>query len=155
MKREADSIYQTLYISDILFILAYSCAKAAVGLLLYRLGRDTLYKRGCAAIALFIGLWGMAATFAMSMKCDISNPWILSDKCHHIVSVNCCPRSSQCHILLTTLFDIQELRWQIITAFDVLSELMMFGMLVYLIWGLQMVMSRKFVIAGAFACRLP
>ncbi|OAL67543.1 hypothetical protein A7C99_1407 [Trichophyton rubrum] len=132
VKREADSIYQTLYISDILFILAYSCAKAAVGLLLYRLGRDTLYKRGCAAIALFIGLWGMAATFAMSMKCDISNPWILSDKCHHI-----------------------ELRWQIITAFDVLSELMMFGMLVYLIWGLQMVMSRKFVIAGAFACRLP
>lgn len=155
MKHEADSIYQTLYISDILFILAYSCAKAAVGLLLYRLGRDTLYKRGCAAIALFIGLWGIAATIAMSIKCDITKPWIVSDRCHHIVSVNCCPKYSQCHIVLTALSDIQELRWKLITAFDVLSELMMFGMLVYLIWGLQMAMSRKVVIVGAFACRLP
>ncbi|GBF59566.1 hypothetical protein TMEN_581 [Trichophyton mentagrophytes] len=129
---DVNTAEQTLYISDILFILAYSCAKAAVGLLLYRLGRDTLYKRGCAAIALFIGLWGIAATLAMSIKCDISKPWILSDRCLHI-----------------------ELRWQLITTFDVLSELIMFGMLVYLIWGLQMAMSRKVVIVGAFACRLP
>ncbi|KAM5471699.1 hypothetical protein MferCBS49748_001870 [Microsporum ferrugineum] len=48
-----------------------------------------------------------------------------------------------------------ELRWQVITAFDVMTELLIFGMLVYLIWGLQMVMSRKVIIVSAFACRLP
>ncbi|EFQ98518.1 hypothetical protein MGYG_01545 [Nannizzia gypsea CBS 118893] len=129
---DVNSAEQTYYSSDILFILAHSCAKASVSLLLFRLGRDPLYKRGCAAIALFIGIWGIAATATMSIKCDFSKPWILSDKCSQI-----------------------ELRWQLITAFDVLPELLMFGMLVYLIWGLQMVMSRKVVIVGAFACRLP
>ncbi|KAL9000492.1 MAG: hypothetical protein Q9169_000785 [Polycauliona sp. 2 TL-2023] len=46
------------------------------------------------------------------------------------------------------------LRWQVVTAFDILTEAAIFGVSFYLIHGLHMSLSNKSIIVGVFAFRL-
>lgn len=49
----------------------------------------------------------------------------------------------------------QFARWQAITAFDVITELLLFGISLYMLRGLTLKMSKKFIVLSAFALRLP
>jgi hypothetical protein len=53
-----------------------------------------------------------------------------------------------------TFMIVQFLRWQIICAFDIVSEVGLVGMAICLIWGLRTPKSRKAVVVGAFGFRL-
>ena len=70
-----------MYVSDILFVVGHCCAKVSVVLLLRRLGRERPYKRLCDLISAVIAIWGVASTFAISLKCDFAQPWLLNDRC--------------------------------------------------------------------------
>lgn len=50
---------------------------------------------------------------------------------------------------------MQYLRWGIVTAFDVLTDLLAFFCLVGLVWQLNMPMKTKMQVFLAFGCRLP
>ena len=50
---------------------------------------------------------------------------------------------------------LQFLRWQVISAFDIVIEMALVGMTVYLVWGLKTSVKKKAVVVGAFAFRLP
>lgn len=50
---------------------------------------------------------------------------------------------------------MQFLRWQVITAFDVITEVALFATSTYLLFGLQMSLEKKFVVILAFGLRLP
>ena len=50
--------------------------------------------------------------------------------------------------------DLQWLRWQVISAFDIVLEVAIVEMAVYLVWGLQMSWSKKATVVSAFAFRL-
>lgn len=49
----------------------------------------------------------------------------------------------------------QLLRWQLIGAFDIVTELALFAMAVYLLMGLRMPFQLKAFVISAFAFRLP
>ena len=50
---------------------------------------------------------------------------------------------------------LQDLRWQLVGAFDIISEAALVAMAVYLVWNLQMSMKMKAIVVTAFAFRLP
>ena len=50
---------------------------------------------------------------------------------------------------------VQFLRWQIITALDVITEACLFLLPVYLVIGRQMPLKQKLIVVTAFGLRLP
>jgi len=74
----------------------------------------------------------VASTLAIALKCDLTQPWLLTDRCVNVV-----------------------LRWQIITALDVVTETAIVALTGYLVWNLQMGLGRKMVVITAFGCRVP
>jgi len=51
-------------------------------------------------------------------------------------------------------YGIQFARWQVLTAVDIITELVIFALSIYLVIGLQMPAKRKTVIVVAFGLRL-
>ncbi|EMC93284.1 hypothetical protein BAUCODRAFT_150636 [Baudoinia panamericana UAMH 10762] len=49
----------------------------------------------------------------------------------------------------------QNIRWQTITGLDIITEVLLLALPVYLVWGLQMSMRKKAIILIAFYLRLP
>lgn len=49
----------------------------------------------------------------------------------------------------------QVLRWQVISILDAFTELVIFGVAISVIWGIQMSASRKARVLMAFMPRLP
>ncbi|KAK5723232.1 hypothetical protein LTR15_004929 [Elasticomyces elasticus] len=49
----------------------------------------------------------------------------------------------------------QSARWQAVTGLDIITELLLLALPVYLVWGLQMPMKKKAMILLAFYLRLP
>lgn len=49
----------------------------------------------------------------------------------------------------------QFVRWQVITAFDIIVEVALIVMSVGLVWNLQMAVKLKCKVIAAFALRLP
>lgn len=54
-----------------------------------------------------------------------------------------------------TLNFVQFIRWQAITAFDVVVELLLFGISLYMLHGLTFKTKKKLIVLSAFALRLP
>lgn len=50
---------------------------------------------------------------------------------------------------------MQFLRWQVISAFDIVFELALLVMSIYLVWGLQASLDMKGTVVFAFSMRLP
>jgi len=46
-------------------------------------------------------------------------------------------------------------RWQFVTALDVIAEVSLFLISVYLVWSIQMSLKSKSIVISAFGCRLP
>ena len=54
-----------------------------------------------------------------------------------------------------TAIDFQQfIRWQIITAFDIIIEILLFAISIYLVVGLKLRLARKNVVVTAFGFRL-
>lgn len=97
-----------LYISDILLLLGHSSAKLSVVLLLRRLGRDSLYKSLCTVVGVSVVAWGVASTIAISVRCKISEPWIINDQCTNVVSyplLSTMPYVSYCRLTISHQFN--------------------------------------------------
>ena len=57
--------------------------------------------------------------------------------------------------LIWWALNAQVLRWQIISTFDILIEVALFGMSILLVKDLKMRLRRKAFVIAAFALRLP
>jgi hypothetical protein len=54
------------------------------------------------------------------------------------------------------LYDVSQLtEWKLVCAFNVLIELALFAMPVWLVWGLQTSIGRKITVVSVFGLRLP
>jgi hypothetical protein len=49
----------------------------------------------------------------------------------------------------------QFARWQFIGALDIVTEVALFAISLYLVWGIQMSRGSKSIVVAAFGCRLP
>lgn len=50
---------------------------------------------------------------------------------------------------------LQVVRWQVVSAFNIIFEVALFGMSILLVVGLRMPLARKSMVIAAFGLRLP
>ncbi|PYH48023.1 uncharacterized protein BP01DRAFT_175210 [Aspergillus saccharolyticus JOP 1030-1] len=121
---------QALYGANILFLAGHCAAKLSVLFLLRRLGRERTYLRACLGVMVGIVLWAIVSILIVALKCPFRHPWLLE----------------QCASLLP--------RWQAITVLDVITELLLLGLSLYLVWPIKLTRMRKAGVIGAFGTRL-
>jgi hypothetical protein len=80
------TLLQYAYVSDIFFMIAHSCAKISVTILLLRLGHDIRFRTYCLGVIGFLVLWTIASIFSIAMRCDKSQPWLVDASCKNVVS---------------------------------------------------------------------
>ncbi|KAL4817238.1 hypothetical protein BDW67DRAFT_190437 [Aspergillus spinulosporus] len=127
-------IIQVLVItSDILYLITLYTTKCCVVGIYLRLTPQKLHNRASWATLLLCTLWVVLAILILSVNCGLNTPWKGT--------------GGQCENLLP--------RWQYIVALDTTTELILFGLAVFLLAGLFMPVKRKCTIAFAFIFRLP
>ncbi|CBF86070.1 uncharacterized protein ANIA_02044 [Aspergillus nidulans FGSC A4] len=128
------NIIQVLIItSDILYLITLYTTKCCVVGIYLRLTPQKTHNRASWATLLLCTLWVVPAILILSVNCGLNRPWKGT--------------GGQCENLLP--------RWQFIVALDITTELILFGLAVFLLAGLFMPVKRKFTIAFAFIFRLP
>lgn len=58
-------------------------------------------------------------------------------------------------VIICMLTTAKLVRWQVVLAFDIITELALVGNSVYLVQDLQVPLGKKIVVVLAFALRLP
>ncbi|PYH69378.1 uncharacterized protein BO88DRAFT_461610 [Aspergillus vadensis CBS 113365] len=116
--------------TDLLFLASHGASKVSVCLLLRRLGREGAYIRLCTVGLAVLVLWFLASLLAVGLQCEPSQPWNLT----------------QCHSFVTG--------WRAMTAFDVITEALLVGLSIRLVWGVQMRRTQKAGVIGAFGTRI-
>ncbi|KAI7498363.1 hypothetical protein KC367_g5144 [Hortaea werneckii] len=126
-------LQKLLYTSDLFYVFTIYGAKSSVILLYRRIAPDRAHSLVAWAGLSVTLLFGIISIFLVALRCDLSQPWLQYD-------VQCTSLSAQ---------------WAAVTAFDVISEALLVGMSVHLVWKLQMPLARKGKVVLAFALRLP
>lgn len=103
--------------------------------------------------------WAIIAMIAIASQCSHPRPWaIISENCFN--QVRClwififfyyvlCIASTPAWILIST----QNPFWYVIGTFDILVNLAIIALPIYVLYDIQMSWSRKFAIMGAFGVR--
>ncbi|KAF4455587.1 hypothetical protein F53441_2111 [Fusarium austroafricanum] len=120
----------------ILCLLALCLAKCSVLALVLRIigskpGKD---KRVCIGLMVFTVAWGVGSCLAWLVNCH-------SDTLLTVDNVKQCPN--------------QNARWAVITAFDILTEIFTWLLVVELSWSVNISFARKCQVVSAFSFRLP
>ncbi|MCJ1472904.1 hypothetical protein MMC13_001553 [Lambiella insularis] len=130
------TLQKYVYASDVLFIVTLALSKCAVILLYQRIlysWSKPLYVVLGATIA-----WTIAAVLAVCLQCNPVQPW---------QTIDIDTGELRCTKLVT--------QWAGIGAFDVVTELAIFSISIYMVWTLQMAFKSQAIVVIAFACRLP
>ncbi|GFN13965.1 hypothetical protein AtubIFM56815_002774 [Aspergillus tubingensis] len=127
---DEEGAMKALYTADLLFLASHGASKVSVCLLLRRLGREGAYIRLCTVGLAVLVLWFLASLLAVGLQCEPSQPWNLT----------------QCHSFVTG--------WRAMTAFDVITEALLVGLSIRLVWGVQMRRTQKAGVIGAFGTRI-
>ncbi|KAK5069183.1 hypothetical protein LTR64_008663 [Lithohypha guttulata] len=131
---EAQAKVQSLYYaSNLFFILALGLSKVSVVFFLRRISRAKHHKLAYDVVIGLHVLWTVGSFLALALQCDLSSPWT-------VIGRDCGTGVLR--------------RWQVICALDIISELLIVSMAVYLVWGLQTSLEQKVVVVGVFGFRL-
>lgn len=94
-------------------------------------------------------IWVIVSIFLVIVNCELQQPWAdIAGQCSNMV----------CALLLevgSSLTVYKFTRWQFITALDIVVEIMLVGLAVFLVHDLRMSFGRKGVVVIAFLFRLP
>ncbi|KAF1817487.1 hypothetical protein P152DRAFT_478463 [Eremomyces bilateralis CBS 781.70] len=124
---------QAHYASFILYIVTICSTQASMALLITRLTRTKHHLSSSNAATLFIIMAGFINIFVASFQCRPPHPWDTSD-------VECCK-----HITV---------RWAVVETMNILIEILLFSLSVFLVWSLYMPVKIKLTVCAAFLCRL-
>ncbi|RAH49715.1 uncharacterized protein BO95DRAFT_479029 [Aspergillus brunneoviolaceus CBS 621.78] len=127
---QIDLAEQDLYATNLLFLAGHCAAKLSVLFLLQRLGRERSYLRACVGVMAGIVLWAVVSILIISLKCPFRHPWLI-DQCANILA-----------------------RWKAITVLDVITELSLLILSLYLVWPVRLTRMRKAGVIGAFGTRI-
>ena len=100
-------------------------------------------------LEVFVILWGLGAEFAIAFQCKLPSPWaIISGKCFN--TVNLASIVSNLRILTYR----QAAFWIANGVCDILTDVIIVLLPLYLVWSLQMPWRRKGVVTIAFGSRV-
>ncbi|KAF2759191.1 hypothetical protein EJ05DRAFT_499612 [Pseudovirgaria hyperparasitica] len=125
--------YWTLWISNVLYILALCFARAGCSLFIYRLTRARRHTMASLVVSMVIAMWGFACTIIVGVACSDFDD---------IDAFHVCLKQS-------------EPQWIGIFASGSVTELMLLALPIYLVWNLHAPFSTKFIVVTAFWFRLP
>ncbi|KUJ11289.1 uncharacterized protein LY89DRAFT_739485 [Mollisia scopiformis] len=130
--------YQTIrlqkygYASQLLYIPALCLTKMTTLVYLHVLSPECRFQTMNMTLEAFTILWSLAAEFAIAFQCQLPSPWAaISGKCFN-----------------TDTF------WRINGGFDIVTDVMIVFLPLYLVWSLGMPWRRKGVVVMAFGSRL-
>ncbi|TIA12269.1 hypothetical protein D6C80_06951 [Aureobasidium pullulans] len=126
-------VQEMTYTGMLFWILSIGASKLSVALFLLRLTPVCTHRRVYQTFIAILVVWIIVYIFAFALQCDLSEPWITIGAS--------CP-------------GVYE-RWQTFCALDILSEIALVCMTVYLVWDLKSSTSAKVKIIFAFSFRLP
>ncbi|KAE9362925.1 hypothetical protein N431DRAFT_423242 [Stipitochalara longipes BDJ] len=120
------------YASELIYIPALCLTKVTTLVYLRALSPESRFEITNILLEIFIILWGLAAEFAIAFQCQLPTPWaIISGKCFNTVAF-----------------------WRVNGAFDIVTDIIIVLLPLYLVWPLQMPWRRKGVVAMAFGTRI-
>ena len=93
-------------------------------------------------------MWGFTSTMAIAFRCHLPQPWIMDEACNNMAGFSL-------SLGTESLTNPQFLRWKLIGAFDIATEIALFLMAIYLVVDLRMPFHLKAFVVTAFAFRLP
>ncbi|RHZ56590.1 uncharacterized protein CDV56_105857 [Aspergillus thermomutatus] len=128
---ELEKAGEALYTSSLLFLAGHGLAKISVCSLLRRLGREKVYLLACKTILLVASLWSIASIVAVALSCPARYLWSVENHCRGLNTA-----------------------WKAITAFDVLTEVFLISLSVFLVWAVQMRRKDKITVIFAFGTRM-
>ncbi|RMZ88474.1 hypothetical protein DV736_g4297, partial [Chaetothyriales sp. CBS 134916] len=131
--RELIATQKVYYASSLLSSLALGFSKISIAILLRRINNIAGRERVFTGAAVFVAGWTIASILALALQCDLRHPWITIDQ--H------CPGAF--------------LRWKVICALDIISELLLFASAVYLVLPIQAPWSTKVTLVSGFGFRIP
>ncbi|RKL30781.1 hypothetical protein BFJ72_g11346 [Fusarium proliferatum] len=122
--------------SVILCLLALGLAKCSVLALIHRIisSKPGKNKMVCVALMMFTGLWGVGSSLA----------WLVNCRAGTLLTVN---NVKQC--------PDQSARWGVITAIDILTEILTWLLVLHLSWSVNISFARKCQVVTAFSFRIP
>ena len=134
------------FTGNVLFILSTGAAKCSVIFLMMRLfnligkranrdAKSRIYRILCLCAIGFVCIWTVGAIIGLSVDCSPS------ELIYPATSAQKCPG--------------QVTRWEVIMAFDVVTELLLVILAITIILPLQLTVSMKIPVVMAFAFRLP
>ncbi|KAL2809704.1 hypothetical protein BJX63DRAFT_434984 [Aspergillus granulosus] len=133
VERQVHNIQKLLVVSDILYLITLYTTKCCVVGIYLRLTPQKLHNFLSRGTLVLCTLWVIPAILILTINCGFNGPWRGPE--------------GQC--------TNQVARWQFIVALDIATEIIIFGLAVLLLAGLQMPLKRKITIASAFFFRLP
>ncbi|KAF7867531.1 uncharacterized protein EAF02_009722 [Botrytis sinoallii] len=126
-------IEQMWYTSLLLFVISLGLSKTSVVVLLGSLTPDQKHKKIFRSVIGLTAAWTVASLFAVALQCNLAHPWkTIGQRCDNV-----------------------SLRWQVISAFDIVFELAYVALSFYLVWSLRTSKSNKTIVVVAFGFRLP
>lgn len=108
-------------------------SKCSVIFLFKRISADRLHSLAAWAVLSVCSVLGVVSIFLVALRCNLSQPWV--------------QYGAQCSSL--------GAQWAAVTAFDIFTEVALFGMAIHLVWALQIDFRRKTKVVFAFGLRLP
>ncbi|EME79184.1 uncharacterized protein MYCFIDRAFT_22024, partial [Pseudocercospora fijiensis CIRAD86] len=124
---------KAVYAAQLLYIVTNALTKCTVALLLARIVFIKSRVYACYGVLGLSALWGFASFLAQAIRCADGAPWKLV--------------GSHCSNQYTS--------WQAITAFNIIIEIFIFAMPIWLVWDLQTDLMKKFTVVAIFSLRLP
>jgi hypothetical protein len=124
--------YQAIYATDLLFLISTWTGKLSVSFLFTRLAQESNKSRLGWALSVLISTFGLISFISVAVRPDTVEPWL-----YHEGDVG--------SILA---------RWIATGVMSILTDLIVTGMSIYLVWNLNMVSKSKSLVITAFTLRL-
>ncbi len=148
-------LQQLGYATDLLYIIGLYLSKISTQLLITRLTMNSIQLIILRSMLACWTLFAVISIFIVALRCDLGQPWLqYGQECPGLVRENLFPELLSSEVL-RLLICLQFARWQVVAAFDIISEVGIFGGAVYLLVGLSMALAPKAKVSFAFAFRLP
>ncbi|KAI1618475.1 hypothetical protein EDD37DRAFT_622808 [Exophiala viscosa] len=126
------SLQKTYYAANLLYIATLWATKISTLFLILRLAVQRIHTRTTTAVLGVTGILGLVSFLLAALDCNLNAPWIFIN--------------GQC--------SREGAHWRAIAAFDIITELLPFGTLCFIINSVQIPRSKKLAIVAGFAFRL-